>query len=239
MFITNYPAMKIRDWLVIADLHMGLEHEIFKGGIRVSQIDDIISRTTELIRITGARNLLLLGDVKHNVPYLKRAEEVSVPLFLSEVGKKVNIVIVPGNHDGSLSKLCPPEVDIRESSGIMIGKYGLLHGHAKPSKDMKKAETIIIGHNHPIIRIVDRGGARYFRQVWIRGKTKDGKNLIVMPAFSRLVGGMIINDLASSRDMLGPVAKSLDLKNSSLFLLDGTCIGKFGEIMHEGRVVSD
>jgi putative SbcD/Mre11-related phosphoesterase len=231
MFITNHAAMKIQDNLVIADLHIGAEYEIMKSGIRVRQVEDLIERTLDLIKLTKTRNLILLGDVKHNVPFLKYEEKRSVPLFLREVGKKAKVTIVPGNHDGSIGELCPHTVKIAESSGILIGDYGLLHGHARPSEKLEKAKKFIVGHNHPLFRFEDAGGAWFFRQVWIKGNIKDGRELIIMPAFSRLVGGMDINRLKNEKDLMGPLAKQIDLRNSEIHLLDGSLIGKFKNVV--------
>lgn len=226
MFVTNHPAMKIQKALVISDLHIGLEYEIMKSGIIVRQVDDLIERTSKLLKLTRTKRLIIIGDVKHNIPYLKKEEIVSVPRFLVEMQSLAEVTIIPGNHDGSLKELCPGGIEITGSSGILLGKTGLLHGHAKPGKELENAEKFVIGHNHPLIRIQDKIGAKFFRQAWIRGKIKTGKELIVMPAFSKLVGGMIINDVKSEKELLGPLARNLNFKKADISLLDGTFIGK-------------
>lgn len=230
MFVTNHPAIKIGKSLVIADLHIGIEHEIMKSGIRVRQVEDLIERTSDLLRITRTRNLVILGDLKHNIPCMKYEERRSVPLFLEEISKKASITIVPGNHDGSLSDICPSKVKITESSGIIIGKTGLLHGHARIGKMLEKAKTLVIGHNHPMFMIEDSGGARFYRQVWVRGDINDGRKLIIMPSFSRLVGGTSLNRIRKGSEMLGPIARQIDLKTAEIHLLDGTFLGRLGDI---------
>lgn len=231
MFVTDHAAMKIGKSLVIADLHIGIEHEIMKSGIRVRQVDDLIERASDLLRITKTKSLVILGDLKHNVPMIRYEEKRSVPAFLEEVGKKARITIVPGNHDGSLKSLCPGNVKICKSSGILIGKYGLLHGHARPSEEVeKKAKIIVTAHNHPLFMFKDSGGARFYRQVWVRGNSSDGKEMVIMPAFSRLVGGAAFNKIKTGRALMGPVAKKIDIRNAEIHMLDGTLIGRLGDI---------
>ena len=230
MFVTNHAALKIGKCLVISDLHMGAEYDILKSGIRVRQVEDLIERTMDLLKLTGARDLILLGDVKHNVPFSRRVEEISVPLYLEAVSRKAHVTIIPGNHDGSIAELCPHRVDISETPGILVGKYGLMHGHTKIPKNLEKASFLVIGHNHPMFMFEDDGGGRFYRQVWVRGRMHDGRELIVMPAFSRLVGGMALNNKKGDFSLMGPVARHMDMKSSMLYLLDGTLLGKLGDI---------
>ncbi len=228
-FIINEPAIKIKNTMVIADLHLGIEYEIFQKGIWIDQSEEILKRIKNLVKKTKVKELLILGDVKHNVPFVKRMEEFIVPKVLKELRDFVEVSIVPGNHDGRLSELTPKGVKILNSKGVMIGKTLLLHGHTKPMKN--NARTIVIGHNHPMIRLRDKMGAHYVKKVWIIGRHKEtGQKIIIMPAFSNLVGGIFINEVKSENDLLGPVARKIDLRNAECYLLDGTFIGQVKEL---------
>jgi metallophosphoesterase superfamily enzyme len=68
------------------------------------------------------------------------------------------------------------------------------------------AEWLVVAHNHPCIELVDKLGYRSIQRVWVVGRLDAGKvgkkyakfnrgmRMIIMPAFSELVGGMIFND---------------------------------------------
>ena len=199
-FIVNEPSIKIKDYLVIADLHLGIEHELLQKGIRVDQADEIVRRIERLLKITKAKKLLILGDVKHNVPFIKRVEEKIVPQVMRKISSMANIFIIPGNHDGRLSDLLPSKITVLDPRGIMIGKTLFLHGHAK-QKD-SKAQTVVIGHNHPLLKMKDELGAHYVEKVWVIGKHKEtGQKIVLMPAFSNLVGGVYINELSSEDEL--------------------------------------
>jgi len=229
-FIVDEPAIKIKDYLIIADLHLGIEHELLQKGIRVDQADEIVGRIENLLKVTKAKKLLILGDVKHNVPFIKRVEEKIVPQVMRKISNIVDVSIVPGNHDGRLSDLLPSKIEILDSRGVMIGKTLFLHGHAKPEDN--KAQAIVIGHNHPLLKMRDELGAHYVEKVWVIGKHKEtGQKIVLMPAFSNLVGGVYINELESEEELLGPIARKIDLKNAECYLLDGTPLGKVKELV--------
>lgn len=229
-FVTGEPAIKIRNTLVVTDLHLGIEHELLQKGIRVDQTDEIVKRIENLLRITRTKKLLILGDVKHNVPFIKRVEEKIVPQVMKKISNLVSVFIIPGNHDGRLSELLPKKIEILDSRGITIDKVLSLHGHAKPKNN--KAQTIVIGHNHPLLKMKDELGAYYVEKVWVIGRHKEtGQRVILMPAFSNLVGGVYINELESEEELLGPVARKIDLKNAECYLLDGTSLGKVKELV--------
>ncbi|MDQ1282572.1 MAG: uncharacterized protein QG666_361, partial [Euryarchaeota archaeon] len=55
--------------LVAADIHLGLEHELMLGGICIpSQTEKILSRMLSYLDEIKPDRLVLLGDIKHNVP---------------------------------------------------------------------------------------------------------------------------------------------------------------------------
>ena len=255
-FLTNYPALIInapsnhgkhsrRDetsYLIISDLHIGITKRLYDKGISIpSQIKGMLDRIHELKRISGAKNLIMLGDIKDKVPGTSWQEEMEIPNFLSRL-KFDKIIIVKGNHDGNIEKLIPNKKKIKVVNYFNIGNYHLTHGHRalKPSemKTKKSETTIIIGHNQPHIQFQDDMKANYSEPVWVRGiimnapkKTKKrsrrntGVRLIIMPAFNELCGATTVN----KDKLLGPIAKNLDYKKTHIFLLDGTDLGKLSD----------
>ena len=62
LFVQNTSAT-----LVIADLHIGIERELYRSGINIpSQTKKIFDRLLKLIADHSPDRIVLLGDVKHN-----------------------------------------------------------------------------------------------------------------------------------------------------------------------------
>lgn len=227
MFVKNYPAMKLDDFLVISDLHLGISKDMYDRGIFVpSQSVAMAERINSLKSVTKTKKLVILGDAKHKVIYSMH-EKFELEKFLEALDFKT-IIIVKGNHDGNIEKMIPDSAKkISVKKFFTIGKYLLTHGHRRIKTNRK---TIVIGHNQPHISMRDDVGAYYIEPVWVRGRLKgklEGKRLIIIPAFNELCGATIVN----RDDLLGPIAKELDRKNAKVYLLDGTDIGDIGNFM--------
>ena len=70
--------------LVAADLHLGLEHELWLGGVSIpSQTEKILARLQGYVAEIKPDRLLLLGDLKHNVPKTSWQEKREIPGFLA------------------------------------------------------------------------------------------------------------------------------------------------------------
>ena len=121
--------------LVAADLHLGLEHELWLGGICIpSQTEKILKRLKSSLSVMEPDRLLLLGDVKHNIPRTSWQERKEVPSFLRSLAEDVMVDIVPGNHDGGLADMAPGGSRVHPSSGLIIDGVGYFHGHTWPDK---------------------------------------------------------------------------------------------------------
>ncbi|MBI4215092.1 metallophosphoesterase [archaeon] len=231
MFITNERAMLIGNKLVIADVHLGITGEIYKAGVSLpSQMKPLVDKIHALKKASKAKELVLLGDVKHHIPWITFQELKEVPLFLSSL-RFDKVVILKGNHDGKIESLIPEhlkgKIVVRKS--LVIGDYLLTHGH----RSVKTKKHIIIGHNHPNVKFTDHMGSSYIEPVWIKSRLPGGRKIIIMPAFNPLAGSMVVNEPRASskgyKPFLGPVAKKMSSK-IRLFLLDGTDIGRLQDL---------
>lgn len=249
--ILDTPVLVVKNdvkTLVIADLHLGIEYDLYKSGIRIpSQTQKQLARLIGYIEKTDPDRLLLLGDVKHNVPLISYQEQDDVPRFLGELAKHAPIDIVPGNHDGGIDFLIPKGADItlHSSRGILRDDIGYFHGHAWPSAKLISAKHVVMAHNHPAVRFTDPLGYVSIVPAWIR--THFDENVVrqryslankeisqcvtIMPAFNELCGGIPFNE-ASHEDLLGPVSTSgaIKLESAEAYLLDGTHIGKIRDL---------
>lgn len=225
MFVANCPAMHLKDYLVISDLHLGITRELYKAGFSVpSQVKFLSGRLMKLKKITKAEKLVIIGDVKHNIPAISWQEMKELPEFLSLLSFE-KVILVKGNHDGNIENLVNglDNVTVRES--FSVGDYFLTHGHRKIRT---RKPNIVIGHNHPSVKLKDRMGAYYTLQCWLIGKIRleTWHKLILMPAFNPLSGSCIVN---GSEKLMGPLAKNLSA-SSDVYLLDGTHLGKVKEL---------
>ena len=217
----NEKALVIEDHLIIADLHLGLEHELEKKGIKIPpQAVPMIERIIGLLRDSGARHLVILGDIKHNIPQISWHEYSQIPAMVKTLSNYADVTIIKGNHDGNIEKLLP---DTPVLKNLKIGDSLLLHGHTRVPEE--KFARIIVGHNHPCVEF--RNSFKSTKETaWIKtrltksyGKTKTPPEVIIMPAFNDLISGTPIN---SKKRLLGPLFKLIDIKNADAYLLDGT-----------------
>jgi len=236
-FLTEPALLLENKILVLADLHIGLEYEIFQSGITIpSQVEKLERRIDNLIRQTKAKHLVILGDVKHQVPNISWQEYKEIPKFL-EYFTNIKMSIVKGNHDGDIERLARKDIDIHEPKGFRINDFVLTHGQAWPDKNDLNAKYLIMGHVHPAIEFWTEN-FRTIEPCWLKCKI-DNKKLeekfgiktkfkqgIIMPAFNRLVGGMAFN--SKDFEPLGPLLKNevFKWKESDVYLLDGTYLGK-------------
>ncbi|MBS3056478.1 MAG: metallophosphoesterase [Candidatus Aenigmarchaeota archaeon] len=215
-FIINFPAMKIADFLVIADIHLGITREIYEAGVRLpSQVENLSDRINYLLKKTKTKNLIIIGDLRHRIPIPSFQEENEVPEFIRKINA-YQIILVKGNHDGNIESLLN-DTNVIVKPWYEISDYIFLHGHTKlPETSAKK---IVIAHNHPGIKFKDKLGNSYVEPVWIKG-FYDGRELIIMPCFNELAGTFPVNE---KKEFHGPVAKKIELPRA--YLIDGIELG--------------
>lgn len=227
--------------LVAADIHLGLEYELWLGGASIpSQTDRILKRLKRSISEINPDRLVFVGDIKHNVPKTSWQERREVPYFLKELCKLVKVEIVPGNHDSSIADLAPHGTRVHPSTGITLDGVGYFHGHTWPCRELLDSDILIAGHIHPALRLKDPLGHGASMRVWARVplsseaimkeySTDKTPEMIIMPAFNDLCGGMPLNEI-SSEDERGPILTMADIDLSRICLLDGIDLGTLHEI---------
>jgi len=100
--------------------------------------------------------LLLLGDVKHNVPVTSRQEYRELPGVLQSFRDRVPIAVAPGNHDGGIGRFLEPG-ELLPAEGTLIDGVGYLHGHTHPAPELP-GHLVVLGHHHPVVSLVDTVG---------------------------------------------------------------------------------
>ncbi|MFH1471139.1 MAG: metallophosphoesterase [Candidatus Micrarchaeota archaeon] len=247
-FIPGFPALMAGGSLVLADLHIGLEHELFGKGLRVgSQMREMLSHVAKLIEEYAPERVVFLGDVKHNVPDTPYGETRDLAVFFDEVSALASVVVTPGNHDGNLGRYVrSSNVEISLAGGFTSDSCSYLHGHAWPSEEAMSKNTIIMAHQHPCVELVDKLGGRSILKAWCIGGfssearerypgLKKGAKCVIVPSFNPLTGGAVLN--RSPHDGVhGPLMnkKIFKLDESKIYLLDGTPLGSVKSLTRKG-----
>jgi len=246
--LIDAPALVVKNEevsLVLADVHLGIEHDLYYSGVNIpSQIARRLDRVIAYITEVKPDRVILLGDVKHNVPRTSYQEEDEVPYFLNEIAKHAVIDILPGNHDGGIERLVPksPDIVLHDSRGAIIDGVAYFHGHTWPDPSLLKVKHWVISHNHPTIKLTDIVGHTITKQAWIRARLDPDAvaanykaeefagwadpELFIVPSFNELCGGIAFNE-SFHDDLLGPLftSKAVHLEAAEVYLLDGTFMG--------------
>ncbi|MDY6965550.1 MAG: metallophosphoesterase [Halobacteriota archaeon] len=247
--LVGEPVIKVENSikvLVIADIHLGIERDLHRSGINIpSQTDKLLKRILEHIRSTRPERIVLLGDVKHNIPGSSWQEKNEIPEFLEELSEYAQIEITTGNHDGNIDLLIPESrgISLHGPRGFVLDGVGYFHGHAWPAPDLFSADFMLMGHTHPVVKLRDSLGYVTTFPVFIRAGFDEGKLtahygeikysnplLVVLPAFNKLCGGLSVND--KSANLLGPIftSKTVEMSSADLYLIDGTYIGNISTL---------
>jgi len=213
--IRNEPAVLLGKTLIIADLHIGIEREYWRAGIRASGLSRRVrERVEDLLERVKPKRIIVAGDLKHNIPDFTAREAEEVKHIAEVLSSQGELLVVKGNHDGDIERIIP-WITIYPGSGIMIDDVYILHGHARPSDDIFDAKAIVMGHIHPALRLEHKFGGQ-IEKVFLFARW-NGIPVVVLPAFSPLITGV---DVSRRENLIGPVAK--EFESADAFLLDGT-----------------
>src|SRR3989304_4425860 len=169
--------------LVVSDLHIGFESNLVTNKIFIGKnttTQETINAIEDIIDFVKADTLILLGDVKSSIKFIKK------------INDKVDIILIPGNHDANIQKLVPEGVSLISSAGVVIENILLTHGHTMPTENFSHVDKIIMGHVHPVFFQED--SVLNGQRVWISIKTEKQNifpstsgelEIIVVPSFNK------------------------------------------------------
>jgi len=184
--------------LVLGDLHVG------KGAtsgieLPVGDGSDMIDRFDVLLSTVEPDEAVIAGDLLHSfrtIPRTVRDTVAGLAGAASEAG--VRVVVIPGNHDTMLESVWEGPIE-RE---YRVGDTVVCHGHEPPETG---ADRYVIGHDHPTITIEGRR-----RPCYLAGDgVYEGADLVVLPAFNRLLAGVEINRMNAS-EFMSPLVTDAD-----------------------------
>lgn len=241
-FIKGEPAFLSGDTLVISDLHIGYEGEVrLRGVVFPSLTEKMLDRVLNLIKKNSVKRLIILGDLKHTVYGPRGLEWKEIPAFMKRIVNESEWVgVIPGNHDGDLYAVLPDGVELIDPDGIVLNNILLTHGHKKVDTIIEKKlkegsviKTVVVGHFHPAVELVDDLGYRYTIPVWIKGTVSKDIEIIMMPAFNENIGRLVMNNPEKLSEELRGFLKTglINLEEAEAYSLDLVLIGKIGDIL--------
>ena len=237
--LPSEPALLIDEHLVIADVHIGFESGFASGGIclgKESSARKSAQRILKMMKESKSDSLVLLGDIKSGTSKITDYEWRNVPQFFDELGD-IDIILVPGNHDGNISRLVPDTVSISSQSGVIIDGVLLTHGHAMPSEKFSSAGNIVMGHVHPTYSSGD--SVLNGKAVWVYLQANKNSifpsstgtmGITVMPSFNEhLYGGR----KKAHHSITSPILKRAleGLLSAKIISTDGAILGDESDIM--------
>jgi hypothetical protein len=234
--IQSQPALILEEeekrYLVVTDLHIGFENTFLSNEIHVEPKELVQEAVDSLLSIMEHEKpdaLVLLGDVKSGIDFISKTEWQAVPLFF-EIGKKIETIIIPGNHDSNIQKLLPDGVTLVSSSGLVIGDTLLTHGHTMPSENLSHINKIIMGHVHPVF--FQEGSVIDGQRVWVSIRAEKNQlfpsskgtlEIIILPAFNRY---FYATHKKYYKKSISPILQSIkNFQSAKIVTLDGSIIG--------------
>ena len=238
--------------LLLADTHVGYEVELrrVKGVNAMSQTRKLVERVLELADLHNVTAVVILGDVKHELPVPRESAE-EVRAFLSTVAKRVPMLLIPGNHDSLLQEIASgiDGVEIAPTRGVLVDRFLLIHGHVKPAKqDLEKADVVIMGHTHPAVVIRDDIGYAVKEPAVLKIRTSRTKmcralygepckrraqlKIVVLPASHPLITGVDVREIPQMASEGRTLLKYIEWKteNVEVYLPDMTFIGTLADL---------
>lgn len=233
--VQSQPALVIENskrYLVITDLHIGFESKFVANDIHVDPKDTIaetIQTLEKIMETVRPDSLVLLGDVKSSVESISKIEWNAVPLFF-EIGKKIETIVIPGNHDGNIQRLVPDWVTVSSSSGLVIDDVLLTHGHVMPSENLAHVNKIVMGHVHPVY--FQEGSVLDGQRVWVSIKAEKNKvfpsshgqiEITIVPSFNKY---FYATHKKSHKRSISPIIEAVKtVQSAKIATLDGSIIG--------------
>jgi len=233
--VNNYPALIIEGQeknLVITDLHIGFEDNLSQNNIFLGKnttVNESIKEVEKILVKTKPDSLILLGDIKSGIKSITKTEWNDVPIFLEKIKKRINMTIIPGNHDANIEKLIPEGISLATTKGIIIEDTLLTHGHTMPSENFSSVSKIIMGHVHPVFfqeKSIING-----ERVWVTIKcnkqkifpSKTGKlEIIIIPTFNK---HFYTAHKKFYKKSISPILDKREVLEAKILTLDSRIIG--------------
>lgn len=170
--------------LFVADLHAGRDTILRQHGMAMpaGTLALDLRRLDQLLARTGARTLVVLGDLVHRAP---ARTDTWVQSLLDWNAHHPNLrrVLVSGNHDRHLDAHTVGFTDVGDA--WRCGPFIACHG-SDPICPPRSDGCVLDGHVHPVVRLRHAGRSLRVPVFWQRNRH------LTLPAFGSCNGGFPI-----------------------------------------------
>jgi putative SbcD/Mre11-related phosphoesterase len=184
--------------LVLADAHLGrAASSNVQSGL--GEHEDLTGRFAALLDRFEPEEVVVAGDLLHSFSSLPRGVMETLQTMERAARESgARMLVTPGNHDTMLEGLWtgPAEAEYR------VGDWVVTHGHEAPELD---AEAYLVGHDHPTLEVE---GQRHPCYLYGEG-TYRGVDMLLLPAFTRLAAGVVVNRMRGS-EFQSPLVTDVD-----------------------------
>ncbi|MCQ2056172.1 MAG: metallophosphoesterase [archaeon] len=219
--VTKYRCLILDDGptAVLSDLHLGYEKALEEEGVYLPRFntESIIESLNKVIYKYNPKQIVLLGDIKHDFRRIRSECEKEVKKIIELLRNVADVTVVKGNHDNFLQNILQ-DLNLKVVDYIDIRGFRMEHGHSDSGK-----RPVIIGHEHPSINI----GGRIKFQCFLYLK-KEG--IVVIPPFSPIFSG---SSLDGPETFMSPACKASHTDQADVYGIsdsDVFYLGKLGEI---------
>ena len=217
--------------LVCSDLHLGYEDMMAAKGIFIPHVNlkNILEQLCYAIEILKPKLLIINGDIKNEFSSTKTHEFNELFDFFKNIKKNnIKIILIKGNHDNYINRYKHQfNIEIYENEFIS-GKYLFFHGEFMPIGNINEVDFLIVGHEHPSIKITNDNGRIERLKCFLYSKYHN-KKLLVLPAISYFALGTIIND-PKSIDFISPILNEINIDNANAIAIE------YNETINFGRI---
>jgi putative SbcD/Mre11-related phosphoesterase len=223
--INNLYSILIDNIAIFSDLHIGYEGVLKMEGAMIPKYQKKIikNRIEEIIKRYSPDKIIINGDFKHEFGRNLRQEWNEVSELLDFLVKRLEVIIVRGNHDNFIKTIAKKfNVEVRDE--YEYGEIKFVHGHKKAM-----GERIVIGHEHPSLCLRDKVGVVARLPCFLVSK-----EIVVLPAMSPLASGTDVSS-ALNHEYLSPLLNDYDVDRMEIYaisdeLLHFSTVGKIRRI---------
>ena len=177
--------------LAIADLHLGKGDAFRRAGVALPRGGTALdlARLDALLSATGARTLVVLGDLLHGAV---RADAAWLCGWFDWRTRHaaLEVRVVPGNHDRALRTI---DLGVRvEGERCVMAPFAFVHDVEPPAAGPDGLHALG-GHLHPVARLEDAGLQARLPVFWL------GRQASVLPAFTAFSGGLDVRTRPGDR----------------------------------------
>ncbi|MGC8663221.1 MAG: metallophosphoesterase [Thermoplasmata archaeon] len=208
--ITRYYSLYFPDekMAVFSDFHIGFEEVMAQKGLLLPKLQKrrIIEILDKMFQFYDIEMFLIDGDFKHEFSRNVKQEWNEVEEIINYILKRSELVVVRGNHDNYLQTILS-KYGITLMRSFKVRNYTFVHG----DKPVEVKNKIIIGHEHPSIKIRDNVGGILSMPTFLQGKC-----ITVLPSPSIYSSG---SDILAG-DILSPILKNYNIDEFRVYSLD-------------------